>query len=160
MVDTILFVEDNPDDRELTIRALRRNNVTAEVVTLGDGVAAVEYLLGTGRPKADPLPELPRLVLLDLNLPRLGGIDVLRRLRANKRTQFLPVMVFTSSQDEQDMLDGYHFGVTRYARKPVSYTEFVEVVRELGVAKLLESASPPADPDRRARRRGNSHRGK
>lgn len=137
MTDTILLVEDNIDDRELTMRALRKNHVTADIVTVNDGVAALEYLFRTGRHADDPARPLPRLVLLDLNLPGLGGIDVLRRLRADERTMFLPVAIFTASEDEKDMLDGYRFGATRYVRKPVLYTEFLEVVRELGVATLM-----------------------
>lgn len=137
MTDTILLVEDNIDDRELTVRALRRNSVTADIVTVSDGESALEYLLGKDESTGESLPPLPRLVLLDLKLPRLSGIDVLRRLRAHERTLFLPVVIFTASEDEKDMLDGYRFGVTRYAKKPVSYTEFLEVVRELGVGALM-----------------------
>ncbi len=141
MTDTILLVEDNIDDRELTIRALRKNHLTAEVVSVADGVAALEYLFGTGNRRAtDAQRKLPRLVLLDLKLPGLGGIDVLRRLRADERTKFLPVVIFTASEEEQDMVDGYRFGATRYVRKPVLYTEFIEVVRELGVSNLMHPA--------------------
>lgn len=147
MADTILLVEDNVDDRELTKRALRKNLVTADVVTVNDGVAALEYLFGKGRRTGDAEKPLPRLMLLDLKLPGLGGIDVLRRLRADARTKFLPVVIFTSSEDEQDMVDGYRFGATRYVRKPVLYTEFLEVVRELGVTSLMQSAKVPPRPD-------------
>lgn len=147
MPDTILLVEDNVDDRELTKRALRKNLVTADVVTVNDGVAALEYLFGKGRRAGDAEKPLPRLMLLDLKLPGLGGIDVLRRLRADARTKFLPVVIFTSSEDEQDMVDGYRFGATRYVRKPVLYTEFLEVVRELGVTSLMQSAKVPRRPD-------------
>jgi two-component system response regulator len=147
MKDVILLVEDNVDDQELTLRALRKNNVTTEVVTVNDGVEALDFLFGTGRYANDPNRPVPRVVLLDLKLPRLGGIDVLRRLRADVRTKWLPVVIFTSSREDQDIIDGYRFGATSYVRKPVLYTEFLEAVRELGLYWIMRNERPPHAKD-------------
>lgn len=147
MRDVILLVEDNVNDQELTLRALRKNNLTTDVVTVGDGVEALDYLFGTGRYAAVKDRPTPRVVLLDLKLPRLGGIDVLRRLRADARTKWLPVVIFTSSREDQDIIDGYRFGATSYVRKPVLYTEFLEAVRELGLYWLMRNERPPHSPD-------------
>jgi two-component system response regulator len=143
MNDVMLLVEDNVDDQELTIRALRKNNVTTEVVTVNDGVEALDFLFGTGKYESQPNRPVPRVVLLDLKLPRLGGIDVLRRLRADPRTKWLPVVIFTSSREDQDIIDGYRFGATSYVRKPVLYTEFLEAVKELGLYWLMRNERAP-----------------
>ncbi|HVH38905.1 MAG TPA: response regulator [Gemmatimonadaceae bacterium] len=147
MKDVILLVEDNVNDQELTLRALRKNNLTTDVVTVGDGVEALDYLFGTGRYADVKDRPTPRVVLLDLKLPRLGGIDVLRRLRADARTKWLPVVIFTSSREDQDIIEGYRFGATSYVRKPVLYTEFLEAVRELGLYWLMRNERPPHAPD-------------
>lgn len=147
MKDVILLVEDNVNDQELTLRALRRNNVTTDVVTVGDGVEALDYLFGTGRYAENPDRPTPRVVLLDLKLPRLSGIDVLRRLRADARTKWLPVVIFTSSREDRDIIDGYRFGATSYVRKPVLYTEFLEAVRDLGLYWMMRNERPPHAPD-------------
>jgi len=142
----ILLVEDNPDDEALTLRALRKNNILNEVAVAHDGVEAIEYLFADG--SADVT--LPGLVLLDLNLPKVDGLEVLRRIRADERTQFIPVVVLTSSKEQEDILAGYRCGANGYVRKPVNFADFAEAVRTLGTFWLLlnETASdfiPPSD---------------
>jgi len=143
MNDVMLLVEDNVDDQELTLRALKKHNVTVDVVTVNDGVEALDYLFGTGKYENQPNRPAVRVVLLDLKLPRLGGIDVLRRLRADPRTKWLPVVIFTSSREDRDIIDGYRFGATSYVRKPVLYTEFLEAVKELGIYWIMRNERPP-----------------
>jgi two-component system response regulator len=143
MKDVVLLVEDNVDDQELTLRALRKHKVTTDIVTVNDGVEALDFLFGTGSYENQPNRPVPRVVLLDLKLPRLSGIDVLRRLRADARTRFLPVVIFTSSREDKDIIDGYRFGATSYVRKPVLYTEFLEAVRELGLYWVMRNERPP-----------------
>lgn len=139
----ILLVEDNPDDEELTLRALRRNRVTNEVVVARDGVEALDYLLGSGAYEGRDTSVLPQLVLLDLKLPKVDGLDVLRRIRSEERTRLLPVVILTSSNEEQDVISGYALGANSYVRKPVDFAEFVEAVRQLGLYWLLLNESPP-----------------
>jgi two-component system response regulator len=138
----ILLVEDNPKDEALTLRALRRHNISDGVIVARDGVEALDHLLGqddAGRP-AHPLP---RLILLDLKLPKLDGLEVLRRIRAERRTRFLPVVILTSSNEERDILDGYRLGTNSYVRKPVDFVEFTETVRQLGLYWLILNMPPP-----------------
>ncbi len=139
----ILLVEDNPDDEELTLRALRRNRVTNEVVVARDGVDALDYLLGTGAYEGRDPSVVPQVVLLDLKLPKLDGLEVLRRIRSEERTRLLPVVILTSSNEEQDVISGYALGANSYVRKPVDFAEFVEAVRQLGLYWLLLNQSPP-----------------
>jgi two-component system, response regulator len=126
----ILLVEDNPDDEELAIRALKKNNIPNAVVVARDGVQALDYLFGTGS-SADAAV-LPQVILLDLNLPKLNGLDVLRRIRAEQRTRFLPVVVLTSSKEDEDILNSYSLGANSYVRKPVDFAQFIEAVKTLG----------------------------
>ncbi len=139
---TILLVEDNPDDEELTMLALRESHILNEVVVVRDGVEALDYLMGTGPYAAQP-PELPQVVLLDLKLPRLDGLDVLQRLRANERTALVPVVILTSSSEEEDILASYRLGANSYVRKPVAFEKFVKAVRQLGLYWLLLNEGPP-----------------
>lgn len=141
---TILLVEDNPDDQELTLRSLRVNRILNEVVVAEDGVEALDYLFCTGRYAARDPDAIPQLVLLDLKLPKLSGLEVLRRLRADERTRLLPVVILTSSREERDVLDGYNLGANSYVRKPVEFGEFRDAVRQLGLYWLLLNESPPA----------------
>jgi two-component system response regulator len=146
MTDTIverviLLVEDNPKDEALTLRALRKNNISNMVVVARDGAEAVEYLFGK---PGEPVRELPQLVLLDLKLPKIDGLDVLRRVRAEERTRLLPVVILTSSREERDIIDGYSLGANSYVRKPVDFTQFTEAVRQLGLYWLLLNESPIA----------------
>jgi two-component system response regulator len=137
----ILLVEDNPDDVDLTLRAFRRAAVDRPVDVARDGVEALDYLFGTEAGGAER--PLPAVVLLDLNLPRVDGHEVLRRIRAEPRTRLLPVVILTSSVEETDMVKSYASGANSYVQKPVSYTEFVEAARQLGLYWLLLNQSPP-----------------
>ncbi len=133
----ILLVEDNPDDVELTLRSLKKNSILNEVVVVSDGVEALDYLFGTGGHAGRDLSVMPAVILLDLKLPRIDGFEVLRRLRADERTKLLPVVILTSSKEEQDMLNGYKLGANSYVRKPVDFAQFSEAVKQLGLYWLL-----------------------
>jgi two-component system response regulator len=139
----ILLVEDNRDDEALTLRALRRNRITNEVIVVRDGAEALEYLFGTGRYEGRDMTAMPELVLLDLKLPKVDGLEVLRRLRADQGTRSLPVVILTSSTEEQDLLKGYGLGANSYIRKPVDFDQFMEAARQLGVYWLLLNQGPP-----------------
>ncbi len=140
----ILLVEDNPDDEALTLRALRKNNVRNEIVVARDGSEALEYLFAEGAYKDRDVSELPQLVLLDLKLPKVDGFEVLRRIRADERTRLLPVVILTSSREEQDVVNGYRSGCNSYVRKPVNFDEFIEAARQLGLYWLLLNEPPPS----------------
>ena len=139
----ILLVEDNPDDEALTLRALKKNNILNTVVVAHDGVEALDYLLGTGKYQEQP-PPLPQVVLLDLKLPKVDGMEVLRRLRTEPATRLLPVVVLTSSNEQRDLLECYSHGANSYVRKPVDFAEFMEAVRHLGLYWLVLNQVPPA----------------
>lgn len=139
----ILLVEDNPDDEALTLRALRKANVRNDVVVARDGVEALDYLFGTGAHAGRDARVMPQVVLLDLKLPRLDGLEVLRRLRADDRTKLLPTVILTSSNEEEDRLAGYELGANSYVRKPVDFSHFAEAVRQLGLYWLLLNQAPP-----------------
>lgn len=141
---SILLVEDNPDDEALAIRAFNRHHIGNEVVVAHDGVEALDYLFGTGTYADRDISIKPTVVLLDLKLPRLDGIEVLRRIRADERTRLLPVVVLTTSSEEQDMLDSYSLGCNSYIRKPVDFLQFSEAIRQLGMYWLLMNEPPPA----------------
>ena len=140
----ILLVEDNPDDELLTLRALRKNDVTGEVVVAHDGVEALDYLFGTGAYAGRDTSVMPQLILLDLKLPKIDGLEVLRRLRADERTRLLPVVILTSSREQQDMLEGYGLGANSYVRKPVNFEQFVSAVQQLKLYWLILNESPPS----------------
>ena len=142
MTKCILLVEDNPDDEALTLRALKKNNILNEVFIARDGVAAIDFLLGTGG-SAGSKPVLPQLVLLDLKLPKLDGLDVLRRIRAEPTTRLLPVVVLTSSKEDRDLVESYSLGANSYVRKPVDFTQFSEAVRNLGLYWLVLNETAP-----------------
>ena len=139
----ILLVEDNADDELLTLRALKQNNIKNEVVVARDGVQALEYLLGDGNTGGLSHAHLPEVVLLDLKLPKLDGLELLRRLRADARTKLLPVVILTSSNEERDRMTGYNLGANSYVRKPVDFEQFAETVRQLGLYWLVLNESPP-----------------
>lgn len=139
----ILLVEDNPDDEALTLRAFKKNNIQNKIVVAHDGVEALDYLFGTGDFAGRAANDLPQVILLDLKLPRLDGLGVLRRIRADARTRLLPVVILTSSKEERDMIDSYSLGANSYVRKPVSFDEFIEAARSLGLYWLLLNQVPP-----------------
>ena len=139
----ILLVEDNPDDVELTKRALRMNDVRNEVLVARDGVEALDLLMGRSDTDPPRPPLWPALTLLDLKLPRLDGLEVLRRLRADPRTRPLPVIVLTTSTEDQDIVSSYSLGANSYVRKPVDFTAFTSAVRQLGLFWLLVNEPPP-----------------
>jgi len=141
----ILLVEDNPDDEALTLRAFKRNNIQNEIVVAHDGVEALDYLFGTGVHAGRDLSVMPQVILLDLKLPRIEGLEVLRQLRAGERTKLLPVVILTSSNEEQDRLNGYHLGANSFVRKPVDFGEFIDAVRTLGLYWLILNETAP-DP--------------
>lgn len=140
---TILLVEDNPDDVTLTLRALKKNNISNDVVIARDGAEALDCLFGSGKCEGGDGGTLPVLVLLDLKLPRISGIEVLQRLRSDDRTKLVPVVILTTSKEEQDLIDGYRFGANSYIRKPVDFSNFIEAVRQLGLYWLVLNEAPP-----------------
>lgn len=139
---SILLVEDNPDDQKLTLRALKKNNITNDVVIAEDGAQALDYLFGTGQFSDRDVRDRPALVLLDLKLPKVDGLSVLAKIRADERTKTVPVVVLTSSAEEQDLLKSYELGVNSYVRKPVDFLEFVNAARQLGVYWLILNRQP------------------
>ena len=141
--NTILLVEDNADDEALTLRALKKNNISNDVAVARDGVEALDYLFGRGRYANRDVTDLPSLVLLDLKLPKLGGLEVLRQLRADDRTTRLPVVALTSSNEEKDLISSYESHVNSYVRKPVDFVQFVETVRQLGNYWLVINQPSP-----------------
>jgi two-component system, response regulator len=141
----ILLVEDNRRDEALTMRALKKNNIVNDVVVARDGVEALDYLFGTGTHQGRDLTVMPQVVLLDLKLPKLNGLEVLRRMRANNVTKRLPVVVFTSSSEEEDMLSSYSLGANSYVRKPVGFEQFLEATKQLGLYWLVLNEAPPVE---------------
>ena len=140
--ETILLVEDNPDDVELTMRAFKKNNIANYVVIARDGVEALDYLFGTGAYTDRDTNDTPRIILLDLKLPKLDGLQVLERLRNDERTRLTPVVILTSSKEEQDLVSGYKSGANSYVSKPVDFNQFVEAVRQIGLYWLLINEVP------------------
>ena len=139
----ILLVEDNPDDEELTLLSLRKNNLAHEIVVVRDGVEAIEFLFGNGQYAGRDLSRTPTVVLLDLKLPKLDGLGVLKRLRADERTRMLPVVVLTSSSQDADVIASYNLGANSYVRKPVEFGSVVEAVSSLGLYWVLLNRPPP-----------------
>jgi two-component system, response regulator len=140
---SILLVEDNPDDEALTLRAFRKNNVTSEVVVVRDGAEALDYLFGTGAYANREATILPQVIILDLRLPKIDGLEVLRRIRATAQTKLLPVVILTSSNEERDRLESYDLGANSYVRKPVDFAALIDAVRQLGLYWLLLNERPP-----------------
>lgn len=139
----ILLVEDNPDDEALTLRALKKNNILNEVVVAHDGAEALDFLFATGPYSGRDPHIMPQIILLDLKLPKIDGLEVLRRLRADNRTKLLPTIILTSSREETDIINGYLSGANSYVRKPVDFAQFVEAVRQLGLYWLVLNEAPP-----------------
>jgi two-component system response regulator len=139
----ILLVEDNPDDEELTLLSLRKNNLAHDIVVVRDGVEAIEFLFGNGQYASRDVSHVPTVILLDLKLPKLDGLGVLKRLRAEERTRTLPVVVLTSSSQDADVIASYNLGANSYVRKPVEFGAFVEAVSSLGLYWVLLNRPPP-----------------
>ncbi|MBD2014585.1 response regulator [Microcoleus sp. FACHB-53] len=140
--NALLLVEDNPDDEELTLLAFEQSRITNEVVVAHDGVEALDYLFGTGMYASRDLSVMPALILLDLQLPRINGLEVLQRLRANNRTKFLPVVILTTSNEQQDLMNSYSLGCNSYIRKPVDFQQFMTAVQQLGMYWLILNELP------------------
>ena len=139
----ILLVEDNPDDEVLTLRALEKNNIMNEVVVAHDGVEALDYLFATGSHAGRDTTVMPEVILLDLKMPKIDGLEVLRRVRADESTRLLPVVILTSSKEERDMIESYSLGANSYIRKPVDFIQFGEAVQQLGLYWLVLNIAPP-----------------
>ncbi len=137
----ILLVEDNPDDEALTLRALRKDRIFNEVAVAHDGAEALDYLFSTDR----EMRVMPELILLDLKLPKVDGLEVLRRIRSDERTKLLPVVILTSSDEERDLLESYTFGANSYIRKPVDFTQFTEAIRQMKLYWLVLNEPPPME---------------
>jgi two-component system, response regulator len=140
----ILLVEDNSDDVEITLRAFRKSNVLSEIVVVRDGVEALDYMFAAGTYAGRTTKPQPDVILLDLNLPKVSGLEVLRRLRGEERTRRVPVVVLTSSNEEKDIQSSYDLGANSFVRKPVDFTQFMEVARQLGQYWLVINESPPS----------------
>jgi two-component system response regulator len=143
----ILLVEDNPDDEALTLRALRKNNIMNEVVVARDGAEALDYLFAMNKYAGRDIAEWPSVVLLDLKLPKVSGLEVLRKIRSDERMRSMAVVILTSSKEEQDVAESYNLGVNSYVRKPVDFAKFVEAVKQIGLYWLLLN-EPPIPPRR------------
>jgi two-component system response regulator len=139
----ILLVEDNPDDVDLTLRAFKQNNIFNKVVVARDGVEALDYLMGTGIHAGRDIKDLPVVTLLDLKLPKIDGLEVLKQIRSSETTRLLPVVILTSSKEENDVINGYKLGANSYIRKPVDFTQFVDAIKSLGLYWLVWNEPPP-----------------
>ena len=139
----ILLVEDNPDDVDLTLRAFKQNNIANKVVVARDGLEALDYLMGMGMYAGRAVKDLPVVVLLDLKLPKIDGLEILKRIRSNEITSLLPVVILTSSVEENDVINGYKLGANSYIRKPVDFTHFVDAIRLLGLYWLIWNEPAP-----------------
>ena len=142
--NVILLVEDNPDDVALTLRGFRQSNIINEVVVVQDGLEALDYLFAKGAYAGRDVSVMPQVILLDLKLPKMDGLEVLRRIRADELTQLLPVVILTSSVEERDLIEGYSLGANSYVRKPVDFTQFAEAVRQLGLYWLVLNETAPS----------------
>ncbi len=141
-IPRVLLVEDNPDDEALTLRAFRKSNLTNEVVVARDGVEALDYLMGTGTFAGRDPNDTPQLILLDLKLPKVDGLEVLQQIRTHARTKMLPVVVLTSSKEQEDLIRSYSLGANSYIRKPVDFNQFVQAVQQLGLYWLVLNQYP------------------
>lgn len=139
----ILLVEDNPDDEKLTLLALRKNNVANEIVVARNGADALDYLFAAGRYACRDHSQMPAVMLLDIHLPKIDGLEVLRRVREDEQLRRLPVVMLTSSKEDKDIVDSYNLGANSYVRKPVAFDEFSDAVRKLGLYWLILNVSPP-----------------
>ena len=150
MEKTILLVEDNPDDVELTMMALKENNIANRIDVVTDGAEALDYLFCTGKYEGRDKNPMPAVILLDLRLPKLDGLEVLKRIREDERTSLLPVVILTSSKEEKDLVNGYKLGANSYIQKPVDFKQFAEAVRNLGLYWLVLNEPATADVEERS----------
>jgi two-component system response regulator len=139
----ILLVEDNPDDEELTIRTLKKNNIMNDIVVVRDGSEAIDYLYGKGKYLGRDLNIMPVIIMLDIKLPKIGGLEVLKRVRSDEKTKLLPVVILTSSDEERDLIESYMLGANSYVRKPVNFSQFQKEVQQLALYWLLLNNAPP-----------------
>lgn len=139
----ILLVEDDPDDETLTLRALKKNKIANDTVVVHDGQEALDFLFGSGRYAGRDTNVRPTVILLDLKMPKVGGMEVLKQIREDERTKFIPVVVLTTSKEEQDLVSSYRLGCNSYVRKPVDFNQFAEAVREMGLYWLVLNEPPP-----------------
>ncbi len=144
MQKTILLVEDNPNDEMLTIRALKKNNILNEVIVARDGVQALDYLFAEGEHEGRNMSDQPQVILLDLKLPKIDGLEVLKRIKTDERTKLLPVVVLTTSNEDQDLISSYQLGANSYIRKPVDFDQFIKAVGQLGLYWLVLNEAPPS----------------
>ena len=144
MQKNILLVEDNPNDEMLTIRALKKNNILNEVIVVRDGVQALDYLFAEGEHKGRDQNNRPEVILLDLKLPKIDGLEVLKRIKSNEQTKLIPVVVLTTSNEDQDLISSYQYGANSYIRKPVDFDQFIRAVGQLGLYWLVLNETPPA----------------
>ena len=140
----ILLVEDSPDDRDLTLLAFKEANVLNEVIVCNDGDEALDFLFATGAHAGRDILVMPQVILLDLKLPKVDGLEVLKRIRADDRTRLLPVVVLTTSREQKDVVESYHLGANSYVRKPVDFSRFIDACRQLGLYWLVLNEAPPA----------------
>ena len=140
---TILLIEDNPDDVELTLHAFQKNHMANDVVVANDGAEGLDYLFGTGKYAGRDTDDPPALILLDLQLPKIGGLEVLRRVREDERTKRIPVVIMTTSDEEEDIANGYDGGANSYLRKPVDFAEFMNAVKQLEMYWMVLNTPPP-----------------
>lgn len=141
----ILLVEDNPDDEALTLRAFRKNNIVNEIVVARDGAEALDYLFSEGGYAGRDVGVMPQIILLDLKLPKIDGLEVLQRIRSDEQTRLIPVIILTSSKEEQDLVEGYSLGANSYIRKPVDFAQFTEAIRLLGLYWLVLNEAAPRE---------------
>jgi two-component system, response regulator len=141
----ILLVEDNPDDVTLTERALKKSHILNQLVVARDGAEALDYIFGTGNYSGRDMTIMPEVILLDLKLPKIDGLEVLKKIRSDKRSKLLPVVILTSSKEESDLINGYSLGANSYIRKPVNFNQFAEAIRQLGLYWLVLNEAPPKD---------------
>jgi two-component system, response regulator len=141
----ILLVEDNPDDVTLTERALKKSHILNQLVVARDGAEALDYIFGTGNYSGRDMTTMPEVILLDLKLPKIDGLEVLKKIRSDKRSKLLPVVILTSSKEESDLINGYSLGANSYIRKPVNFNQFAEAIRQLGLYWLVLNEAPPKD---------------
>ena len=140
---TILLIEDNPDDVELTLHAFQKNHMANDIVVATDGAEGLDYLFGTGKYAGRDTGEPPALILLDLQLPKIGGLEVLRKVREDERTKRIPVVIMTTSDEEEDIVNGYNGGANSYLRKPVDFAEFMNAVKQLEMYWMVLNTPPP-----------------